>query len=136
MVKSNLSSSQTHPQFVENQNRGYREDVSSDSKGKGELQQYKEKLLTWPCACRVTSALCHQILVIPAGRTALQLFLISFMFFRAMVFVSLQRFLQRSSGCESGAQVFRCCSIGSSGLSISKSCEYYSNYINKGSMET
>ena len=36
--------------------------------------------MTRPCACRVTSALCHQVLVIPAGRTALQLFLISFMF--------------------------------------------------------
>ena len=36
--------------------------------------------MTWPRACRVTSALCHQVLVIPAGRTALQLFLISLMF--------------------------------------------------------
>ena len=36
--------------------------------------------MTWPRACRVTSALCHQVLVISAGRTALQLFLIIFMF--------------------------------------------------------
>lgn len=45
--------------------------------------------------------------------------------FRAMVFVSLQRFLQRSSGCESGAQVYRCCSTGSIGLSIAKSWELW-----------
>ena len=35
----------------------------SCGKGKGDLQQNTEKLLMWPRACQVTSALCHQLYV-------------------------------------------------------------------------